>query len=312
MADEFFNAATSAIADAGTATVGEVLAAIQQYPAWALIRRSTRTGAKDTIGALGGQPWVADSLLDIPLEIGIPPVGKTVDRLVAVPFRQIAERGFEVHDDGSPLTVVDVEFEAELTVAEVIAAIPEVPITIADAGVFDISDAEYEQIVTTIINDEVGQGEGANLVIGRTYRAVIGNWSPAQALTVYRRLLEREHGAYWTFLFYTGERYLIGASPERHVSLAQGNVRMNPISGTFRLPPVTAQDAEDVVEELKPQLLEFLKDPKEIFELYMVVDEELKMMCDICSAGGQVLGPLLKTHVAVNPYRVSVSRKILF
>ena len=29
--------------------------------------------------------------------------------------------------------------------------------------------------------------------------------------------------------------YLIGASPERHVSVEHGQVRMNPISGTFRL-----------------------------------------------------------------------------
>ena len=271
-----------------------VISQIQKYPAWALIRRSTRIGAKDTIGALGGQPWEATSLLDIPLETGIPAVGKTVDRLVAVPFRQIAERGFEVHDDATPLTVVDVEFEAELSVADVIKALPDEEAEIADQGGFDISDTEYEKIVNTIINDEVGQGEGANLVIGRTYRAVIGDWSPMTALSVYRRLLEREHGAYWTFLFFTGERYLIGASPERHVSIAQGQLRMNPISGTFRLPPIKAEDAEGVVAELKPKLLEFLADPKEIFELYMVVDEELKMMCDICSSGGQVLGPFLK------------------
>jgi len=277
-----------------TDSASVVIDKLLSYPAWALIRRSTRVGAKDTIGALAGKPWVANSLLDIPLETGVPSSGNTVDRLVAVPFRQIAERGFEVHDDGTPLTVVDLEFEAELAVSEVTKALPSTSVAITDAGGFDISDAEYEQIVTTIINEEVGQGEGANLVIGRTYRAVLADWSADKALAVYRKLLEHENGAYWTFIFFTGERYLIGASPERHVSLAQSNVRMNPISGTFRLPEIKAQDAEGVVAELKPQLLEFLKDPKEIFELYMVVDEELKMMCDICSAGGQVLGPFLK------------------
>jgi phenazine biosynthesis protein phzE len=59
---------------------------------------------------------------------------------------------------------------------------------------------------------------------------------------------------------------------------------MNPISGTFRL------GGDDVRREL----LEFLRDEKEIFELFMVVDEELKMMCDVCDKGGQVLGPFLK------------------
>jgi len=271
-----------------------VISQILEYPAWALIRRSTQTGAKETIGAIGGRPWVAESLLDIPLETGIPEPGRTVDRLVAVPFRQIRERGFEAHDDGTPLTVVDVDFEAELNVSEVLAALPEVKIQIADQGGFDISDSEYEQIVSHIINDEVGQGEGANLVIGRTYRAVLGDWTPQQALSVYHNLLQSEYGAYWTFIFFTGDRYLIGASPERHVSIAQSAVRMNPISGTFRIPAIAAQDAEGVTTELKPELLQFLKDPKEIYELYMVVDEELKMMCDICTTGGQVLGPFLK------------------
>ena len=36
----------------------------------------------------------------------------------------------------------------------------------------------------------------------------------------------------------------------------------------------------------------------------MVVDEELKMMCDICNEGGQVLGPFLKpmTHLVHTEY----------
>jgi phenazine biosynthesis protein phzE len=59
---------------------------------------------------------------------------------------------------------------------------------------------------------------------------------------------------------------------------------MNPISGTFRLGD----------DDVRRDLLEFLRDEKEIFELFMVVDEELKMMCDICDKGGQVLGPFLK------------------
>ena len=112
---------------------------------------------------------------------------------------------------------------------------------------------------------------------------------------MFRRLLERERGAYWTYLFFTGDRYLIGASPERHVTVHGGDVRMNPISGTFRVPREG---------EVKPQLMEFLADEKEIYELFMVVDEELKMMCDICSEGGQVLGPFLKpmTHLVHTEY----------
>lgn len=258
---------------------------IQRYDAWAIIRRSTRAGDRDTVGMLGGTPHEVGSLLDVPLETGVPEGGHIADRLLAVPFRQVRERGFEAHDDGTPLVVVDVETELEFSVAEVVDAIDDTEVAFADRGGFETDDEAYADMVGRIIADEIGQGEGANLVIGRHYRAGLAGWGPAQALAVYRRLLERERGAYWTFLFFTGDRFLIGASPERHVSIHDGDVRMNPISGTFRLP------ADGPV---KPQLLDFLRDEKEIFELFMVVDEELKMMCDICHEGGQVLGPFLK------------------
>ncbi|QYJ03165.1 anthranilate synthase family protein [Nocardioides panacisoli] len=282
-----------------TTSARDAIAAIQEYGAWSIIRRSTRAGERDTVGVIGGRPWEAASLMDVPLEDGVPDPGRQADRLVAVPFRQIAERGFEVHDDGTPLTVVDIDEEHEFSVSEVIEAIDPVEVDFTDRGGFDTDDSDYAEVVERIIRDEIGQGEGANLVIGRTYRAVVADWSAARALAVYRRLLERERGAYWTFLFFTGDRYLIGASPERHVSVRGGAVRMNPISGTFRVRPPEGDD-----RALETRLTEFLGDQKEIYELFMVVDEELKMMCDICDEGGQVLGPFLKpmTHLVHTEY----------
>ena len=271
--------------------------AIRGHEAWAIIRRSTRAGDRDTVGLLGGSRTVVASLLDVPLEEGPPAPGRVADRLLAVPFRQVAERGFEAHDDGTPLVVVDLEVEIECSVAEVIAAIDPVPVEFVDRGGFETSDEEYAGVVESIIRDEIGQGEGANLVIGRHYRAQVADWGAETALTVFRRLLERERGAYWTYVFFTGDRYLIGASPERHVSIHDGDVRMNPISGTFRIP-------RDPAADVKAGLLDFLGDEKEIYELFMVVDEELKMMCDICHEGGQVLGPFLKpmTHLMHTEY----------
>jgi phenazine biosynthesis protein phzE len=263
----------------------DAIAALQEHEAWAIIRRSTRAGDRQTVGLVGGRRREVSSLLDIPLESGEPEPGHVADRLVAVPFRQVRERGFEAHDDGTPLVVVDVETEVEFSVEEVVEAIDDNGVDLADRGGFDIDDAAYADLVEAIIRDEIGQGEGANLVVGRHYRAEVADWDAGKALTVFRRLLEREHGAYWTFVFFTGDRYLIGASPERHVSVHGDDVRMNPISGTFRL-----GEGGDV----RARLLEFLHDEKEIYELFMVVDEELKMMCDICDKGGQVLGPFLK------------------
>ncbi len=275
----------------------EAIAALQGHEAWAIIRRSTRAGDRDTVGLVGGRRRVVESLLDVPLEEGVPQDGHIADRLLAVPFRQVRERGFEAHDDGAPLVVVDVETELEFSVAEVIDAIDDTGVEFADRGGFETDDDEYAELVASIIHDEIGQGEGANLVVGRHYRATVADWGPDKALTVFRRLLERERGAYWTYVFFTGDRYLIGASPERHVSTHDGDVRMNPISGTFRIP-------READAPLKGRLLEFLRDEKEIFELFMVVDEELKMMCDICHEGGQVLGPFLKpmTHLVHTEY----------
>ena len=281
---------TEAMPDARAA-----IEAIQGHEAWAIIRRSTRAGDKDTVGLVGGRRSVVESLLDVPLEEGPPADGHIADRLLAIPFRQVAERGFEAHDDGTPLVVVDVETELEFSVAEVVAAIDDTGVEFTDRGGFETDDAAYAKVVDTIIRDEIGQGEGANLVVGRHYRAKVADWGTATALTVFKRLLERERGAYWTYVFFTGDRFLIGASPERHVSIHDGDVRMNPISGTFRIPREG---------DVKSSLLEFLRDEKEIYELFMVVDEELKMMCDICHEGGQVLGPFLKpmTHLVHTEY----------
>ena len=266
---------------------------LRRHQAWAVVRLRE----SPTVTLLGGPLTCLERLTEIPLEEGRPPPGRRFDRLVAVPFRQVSERGFVAHDDGTPLAVVTVESEREVPLADLLEALPRADIVFDDEGGFETSDEEYADTVGRIIRDEIGHGEGANLVVGRHYRAQLRDWSPDHALTVLRRLLESERGAYWTYCFWTGDRFLIGASPERHVSVHGGDVRMNPISGTFRLGGLEPA-------ELKPRLLDFLADEKEIFELFMVVDEELKMICDICHEGGQVLGPFLKpmTHLVHTEY----------
>lgn len=275
-------------------SAAQALDALVRHEAWAVIR--LRDSA--TVTLVGGARSEVESLLDVPLEQGPPTGGRRFDRLLAIPFRQVRERGFEAHDDGAPLTVVHVDTETEVPLADLLAALPDEPIEFEDRGGFETSDEEYGAVVDRIIRDDIGNGEGANLVVGRHYRAKVKDWDERKALTVFRHLLEKERGAYWTFCFWTGERFLVGASPERHVSVHGGDVRMNPISGTFRL------RGHDDPAERKEALLDFLADEKEIYELFMVVDEELKMMCDVCNQGGQVLGPFLKpmTHLVHTEY----------
>jgi phenazine biosynthesis protein phzE len=79
--------------------------------------------------------------------------------------------------------------------------------------------------------------------------------------------------------------------------MSGGTVVMNPISGTYRY-PAEGPCADD--------LLGFLADGKEIEELSMVVDEELKMMCMVGDMGGVVIGPRLKemAHLAHTEYEL--------
>ena len=275
------------------ASARDALEELLGHEAWAVVRLRE----SPTVTLVGGPLSHVERLRDIPLEDGLPEPGRRFDRLVAVPFRQVTERGFTAHDDGTPLAVVQIATEREVDLDELVAALPDVEVGFDDEGGFETSDDDYAAVVRRIIDDEIGNGEGANLVVGRHYRAQLRDWGRDQALTVLRRLLTAERGAYWTFCFWTGDRFLIGASPERHVSVHGGDVRMNPISGTFRLRGLEPT-------ERKQRLLDFLADEKEIFELFMVVDEELKMMCDICHEGGQVLGPFLKpmTHLVHTEY----------
>ncbi|WP_406043183.1 chorismate-binding protein [Micromonospora sp. NBC_00898] len=237
-----------------------------------------------------GTVRVADLLADIPLPDG-PPGPRT---LALVPYRQIAERGFACVDDGVPLEYLVIAAHHRIGLAEALDVLPDVPVRSTGAG-FDIADDEYAATVGRVLADEIGRGEGANFVIHRVLRATVQGSPLVAALAALRRLLLRERGAYWTFVVYTGTRILVGASPERHVSVDDGLVMMNPISGTFRHTGAAAD---------RDGLLRFLHDPKEVEELYMVLDEELKMMACVAEHGGQVIGPYLKemAHLAHTEY----------
>ncbi|ROQ96607.1 phenazine biosynthesis protein phzE [Streptomyces sp. 2132.2] len=204
--------------------------------------------------------------------------------LALVPYRQISERGFAAPEEDTPLVAMTVTGQERISLVEALARIPDLPIEL-EGGAFDVSDEEYADTVRRVIADEIGEGAGANFVLKRSWTTGIRAYSTGHALTLFRRLLERESGAYWTFVVHTGERTLVGASPERHVSLREGTAVMNPISGTYRYPAAGPS---------LPEVMDFLADTKEVDELYMVVDEELKMMARICEGGARVDGPYLK------------------
>ena len=233
------------------------------------------------IEVLTGDVVDVDLLADIPL---VDADGTPREVLALVPYRQIRERGFVCHDDGAPLRCLVVTGHERVSRADALAALPTDALPLGDPG-FDISDDAYADIVRTVIADEIGRGEGANFVIRRDFTASVAADERIAALTWFRALLEYERGAYWTFAVVTDGHVAVGASPEAHVSARSGVVTMNPISGTFRHPAGGA-----TVDTLRT----FLESTKETEELFMVVDEELKMMSAVCSDGGRITGPHLK------------------
>ncbi|MDA2806199.1 anthranilate synthase family protein [Nocardiopsis suaedae] len=253
----------------------------------ALVHRP-EAGGEDLLEVLAGDVTRHERLADLPLPGGPQepggPDGERHELFALLPYRQIAERGFDAPDDGTPLTAISVREQQRVPMARALRRLPDGPIAVREAG-FDIGDDAYAEAVRRLIGEEIAGGEGANFVLKRTYLADITDYTPAAALALFARLLRGESGAYWTFLARVPGRTLIGASPERHISLRDGRAVMNPISGTYRYP----EQGPDVAS-----LLHFLQDAKETDELYMVLDEELKMMARVCTSGGRVVGPFLK------------------
>ncbi|MGA5600597.1 anthranilate synthase family protein [Streptomyces griseoincarnatus] len=259
---------------------------------FALLHRP-ESGVADHVELLLGDVVTVASLDALPVpDLGVP---GTHEVLAVLPYRVVGERGYDHHDDGEPLLAMPVREQALLPVGQVLDTVLDWPVVTGEGG-FDLDDEEYGDLVRRVLAEEIGHGAGANFVLKRTFVTEVRDWSPRTALGFFGRLLRAEPGAYWTFLIHTGGRTFVGASPERHVSLDDGVAVMNPISGTFRYPrggPTVSS------------VLDFLADGKETHELYMVLDEELKMMSRVCD-DAHVVGPRLKemAHLAHTEYRI--------
>ena len=151
--------------------------------------------------------------------------------------RQIRERGFEAHEDDTPLSSIEIiESEVEVADADLLAAAARrADRNRRQRGASTSTTTPMPRSSAASSTTRSATARAPTSSIGRNYERSSADWNADKALTIFRRLLEAERGAYWTFLVFTGDRYLVGASPERHISVHGGEVRMNPISGTFRV-----------------------------------------------------------------------------
>lgn len=235
-------------------------------------------GISAEIEIIEGNEWHLNNLQDVS---ELPENGQPI--LLVAPYRQLAERGYVVNDDAKPLIAFVNTRCCKIPLHEALTLLPDVPLK-AENTVFDPSDDDYAHIVSQVIQQEIGTGQGANFVIRRTFMAEFTDYSCKTGLTIFKNLLLQESGAYWIFFIKCRDITLIGASPERHITLHRQRVSMTPISGTYRYPPAGPT---------REGLIDFLSNEKEKDELSMVLDEELKMMTKICDADVKTIGPFL-------------------
>ena len=251
-----------------------------------------------------------DYLEDIPRKKGAVGDSRHYDTISIVPFCQVKERGFETHDQGEKIRTIEIDQQLTVFSKDLLNQLPAVPIELNGPLSYDTTEDEYANIIDQIVTSEIGEGAGANFVIPRSGKGSIKDFSVASACSYFSTLVEEDYGTYWKFLFYDRSGYCIGSTPERHLLVENNRVKMNPISGTFR-----KDIAYECRSHFKDELLTFLCNQKEINELFMVVDEELKMMARMCSEGGSIVGPLLKemSQLIHSEYLLSgVSSKDIF
>ncbi len=209
-----------------------------------------------------------------------------IDNVSMVPYKQIKENNdFYAHDNGEKIITLVTETYDEFNKIEFINSIDNVVLKFKGTLTNNIDDLTFEEIIIKIISEEIKNGEGSNFLISRKTLGLIENFDVEATLGILSRFIKNEPNAYMHFLFFDGNRYFVGASPEMHISIEKGKVITNPICGT--LPKFQE-------ENFKSSLMNFLRDKKEINELFQVLDETMKIMVKVCQDGGVIKGPYLK------------------
>ena len=196
------------------------------------------------------------------------------------PFSLVKEEKWYEANWNEKIIAMEVEKEIIMTREEILNILPNNEIVIWDIE-SDISDSDFWKSVMDI-KEEIYGWNINQLILSRKFSTDI-NIGNDNILNMFSKLLQNR-GQYMTFLFNTPDKIFMWASPEKHLVVQDNNVIMNPIAWT-----IWKWEYEDFFA----RFTEFLSDKKEIWELAMVIDEELKMMLKI-SKWWTITVPLLK------------------
>ena len=210
------------------------------------------------------------------------------DVVFALPYRVVRERGFAAKGN-EPILAIAVETSFTMPVEQFSALLPQTKIAVAGEITASLSDEDYAVLVTRFQANEIEAGNASQVTLSRRFSGALQDFSIDAVLSIYRKLLG-QIGQYMTVLFASENQFLVGATPERHLEITGNETIMIPIAGTLR-----KEDRETFADRLK----KFATDPKEINELFQVLDEEMKMMSLICPDGGKINGPFLREIGAV-------------
>ena len=122
---------------------------IPQSGPFAIVSRAGR----ELVEIFQGDVVSVASLADIPLSGAAGP-----STLALVPYRQVAERGFECVDDGAPLECLRIAATSEIALDDLLALLPADPPVLRD-GAFDIDDDGYAALVGEVLSAEIGRGD---------------------------------------------------------------------------------------------------------------------------------------------------------
>jgi len=228
------------------------------------------------------------------------------DIAFVLPYCAIRERGFEARGD-EPILAMQIDVALHLPKKKLIEELPEAKIVWDGEIRTSLSDKAYADLVRDFQKNEIERGNASQATLARSFSGRIEAFDVQTALSIYRKIL-KQRGQYMAVLFASIDpednaksRFIVGATPERHLEIRGDETVMVPIAGTLR---------KEDRETFEAGLDRFLADPKEINELFQVVDEEMKIMGVICPDGGEVEGPFLREIGAVvhTEYRLAGRR----